>query len=117
MIAFLASLALATAAAPATNVAPQLNTQQQLALTCSAALATTAQRQAAGDAAALAYPPLAERGREFFVRVSAKVMDETGLSRAQLRHALTSSAAALREQGELAAVMPTCLDMLVAAGL
>lgn len=106
------------AAATSTPVpAPQLTPQQEMALTCSAAFATTATAQASGHKAALAYPPLAERGREFFVRASAKVMEETGISRVELRARLSDTAAMLKDDDKLKAVMPACLQMLDESGI
>ena len=122
MIALLSALLLVAAQAP--SLAPAqaakseaLKPEQELALTCSAALATTAVRQSQGDEAALRYPALGERGREFFVRVSAKVMDETGMSRAAISERLTDIATQLKKPGKLDAVMPSCIDMLDASGL
>ena len=47
----------------------------------SAAFALVANRQESGDPSVQQYPPLKERGGEFFVRASARVMDEAGLDR------------------------------------
>jgi len=81
-------------------------------LRCSAAFAVVAARQEAGDAEALAFRPLAGPGREYFVRASARVMDEAGLDRAAVSSALQSEARDLVEQGTLAQVMPVCLALL-----
>ena len=51
----------------------QLDTAQRGAIRCSAAFAIVAERQRQGDADALESPPLGERGREFFVRVGARL--------------------------------------------
>ena len=85
-------------------------------LRCSAAFALVAWRQETGDAAAAEYPPLKERGSEYFVRASAKVMDEAGLDRNAIDEALRAEAQALLQRGTLTAVMPVCLSALEAAG-
>ena len=118
----IASLA-AALALPATSLAAQptapapLSLEHRMLLRCSAAFALVATRQDAGDAEALAYPPLKERGREFFVRASAKVMDEAKLDRAALAEAMRSEAEAMVDAPSLDQIMPPCLDALTAAGL
>jgi hypothetical protein len=106
-------------AAPATaqGLTPQLTLEHRMLLRCSAAFAMIASRQAAGDAAALAYPPLKDRGSEFFVRSSAKVMDEARLDRAALTAALEAEARTLAAGDALARIMPACLAALDGAGL
>ena len=110
------------AAAPATAQVPPeqgppgaLTLQQSTALKCSAAFALGAAMQARGEGAE--WPALAQRGREFFVQVSAQVMDETGRTREQVAAELTGQAKALGEPGALAAAMPPCLLLLDASGL
>lgn len=119
MIRFVPLLALLAAAPLQAQPAPssELSLEHRMLLRCSAAFALVAQRQAAGEAAALAYPPLRERGGEFFVRASARVMDEAGLDRAGITAALTEEARELLKDGTLTAVMPVCLSALEAAGL
>lgn len=113
----LAPLALLLAA-PAFATAPEpapLNLQQSSALKCSAAFALVASAQARGDAKE--WPPMATRGREFFVRASARIMDETGWSRDLVALRLADQVKALGEPGALAAAMPPCLLLLDASGL
>ena len=109
-------LAAALLAAPVTaQVAPpppQLSLEHRMLLRCSAAFALVAYRQGTGDAEAQQYPPLRQRGGEFFVRASVRVMDEAGLDRAAISAALEEEARALLEGGTLAAVMPVCLSAL-----
>ena len=97
--------------------APELTIQQNTALRCSVAFALVAQGQARGDPAMADYPPLGERGREFFVRSSAQLMDETGMSREAVAALLAVEIEALREPGALDGVMPPCLLLLDASGL
>ena len=116
-----AVLAAALLTAPATaqiaEPQPQLSLEHRMLLRCSAAFALVAYRQEAGDASASQYPPLKERGSEYFVRASARVMDEAGLDRAAVADALQAEARTLLQGNSLAAVMPVCLTALDAAGL
>lgn len=109
-----ASVALAMQAMPAP---PALSLEQSAALRCAAAFALTAEAQGRGDAAAGALPPLAGRGREYFVRVSARLIDELGLERQQLASLLQGQARQLAQEGNGATVARACLPMLDAAGL
>ncbi len=113
-------LAATLLAAPATaQVAPPplLSLEHRMLLRCSAAFALVAHRQGTGDASAQQYPPLKERGGEYFVRASARVMDEAGLDRNGVSEALRVEAESLLEGNTLAAIMPVCLSALEAAGL
>jgi hypothetical protein len=96
---------------------PTLTLEQRMKLRCSAAFALIADRQARGDEAALRYPPLAARGREFFVRSAAAVMDEGGLDRAAINAAITREALDIVAAGTLDEVMPACLQALAGSGL
>ena len=121
-------LATALLAAPAGAQAPAappraegeaqaLSLEHRMLLRCSAAFALMAHRQSTGDPAALALPPLQDRGQEFFVRASARVIDEAGLDREAIVAALTAEALELQEGDALERVMPACLSALEAAGL
>lgn len=96
---------------------PELSLEQRMRLRCSAAFALIAQRQARGEAEALRYPPLATRGREFFVRSAAAVMEAGSLDRGAIEGALTREAQALLEPGTLYAIMPACFQALEDSGL
>jgi hypothetical protein len=93
---------------------PPLTIARQTSLRCSAAFAMVAAGQAKGEADALAFPPLAKRGREYFVRVAARLMDETGFTREQLQVLMLREATAIRAEGpkSLTALMPPCLMLL-----
>ncbi len=120
-IATLAAL-LAAASAPlsAQNNAPidQVSVQDGLSLQdkalvrCSAAFAMVSHGQANGNEAALKWPVLDERGKEFFVRALADVMDRTGKSREEISQLVSAQAQQLWDQGTLDQVMPGCLLML-----
>lgn len=105
-------------ASPAVAQAPEpapLSLQQASALKCSAAFALGAAAQARGQGKQ--WPALAARGREYFVRASAQIMDETGWSRDLVALKLADQAKALGTPGALAAAMPPCLLLLDASGL
>lgn len=110
-----AAPAVAQDAAPVEGPATPLSMQQQAALKCSAAFALGAAGQAQGQNKA--WPILAGRGKEFFVRASAAIMDEAGWTREQVAAELTAQARTLRRPGELEAAMPPCLMLLDASGL
>ncbi len=118
MTSRLAPFALLLAAPAAAQTAPEpapLTLQQSTALKCSAAFALGAAAQARGEGRE--WPSLAMRGREFLVRTSAQIMDETGRSRDRVAMELTGQAKALAEPGRIAATMPPCLLLLDASGL
>ena len=92
-----------------------LSLQQASALKCSAAFAIGAAMQARGQGSG--WPALGQRGREFFVRASAQIMDETGRTRDQVAAELSGEAKQLGEPGALAAAMGPCLLLLDASGL
>jgi hypothetical protein len=116
-IGFLAFALVTMSAAAQVAPQPQLTLEHRMLLRCSAAFALVAHRQGAGDAEAGQYPPLKERGSEFFVRASAKVMDEAGLDRAAVAEALRTEAQALLQGATLSQVMPACLSALEASKL
>ena len=108
----LVSIALAMQGLP-----PPLTLEQATAVRCAAAFALTAEAQGRGDAAAGTLPPMAGRGREYFVRVSARLIDELGLDRQQLTELVRSQASQIAREGNATAVTRACLPMLDAAGL
>lgn len=122
MLFRLISVGALLAAAPATaQVTPEngppapLSIQQSTALKCSAAFALGAAMQARGQGNQ--WRALMPRGREFMVRASAQIMDDTGRSRDQVASELTAQARLLAEPGALATAMPPCLLLLDASGL
>ena len=125
MRSFPAILAVAVLAMPASAQQPAPSLEQKTLLRCSAAFAIIANEQQRGIASALAYPPLAERGKEYFVRSSARLVDELQVSREQVEAMLRSEVEAL-QAGSVAAqnpaqyvdqVMQPCLLSLAASGL
>ncbi|MGI9377411.1 MAG: hypothetical protein ACR2PC_15165 [Tsuneonella suprasediminis] len=116
-LSFLAAPLAAQTTPPASDTAPQakLSLQQSAAVRCSAAFALGAGLQKAGKGKD--WPPLAARGREFFVRTSAQLMDETGMTRDAVGHLVQRTASELAEGDTLSKTMPACLSMLDSSGL
>ncbi|QYJ07619.1 hypothetical protein [Qipengyuania flava] len=118
MLSLLAPLALVLTQAPAAQALPELNLEQGSALRCSVAFGLVHRGQLGGDPAMAAYPVMAERGQEFFVRTAAQLMDDLDIDRTTIMGLVEREsaefAAAPQRLGE---VMPACLMMLDAAGL
>jgi hypothetical protein len=125
MIRRLCLLLLAVAGSPlAAQVPParpdQLNLESQVALRCSAAFGIVASEQARGDAKALALPPLAARGKEFFVRSGAFIMQQAGLSEQAFGTLVGEEVASLQREAarsadpaaHMAGVVHGCLPLL-----
>jgi hypothetical protein len=123
---FLAAAALlaAPAAAQQAETAP-MTLEQAMLLRCSAVFAVIAGEQERGVASAQAYPPLGARGKEFFVRAAARLMDERNLSREQVETALRAEAARFQTEAAQApdrarfvdGAMQPCLVALEASAL
>lgn len=122
---FLAAVLLAAPAAAQTPSVPPMSLEQQMLLRCSAAFAIIANEQQRGVASAAAYPPLGERGKEFFVRAAARLMDDLQLSRGEVEARLRGEVEALQARSIAAddpavfveSVMRPCLAALEASGL
>ena len=90
------------------------------AVRCSAAFGIVAAEQARGTAGAKAYPPLAQRGREFFVQTGARLMDEQKLTRPQVQERMKAEVEGLQQRAAASAdpaatmrgVMTPCLALL-----
>jgi hypothetical protein len=115
----LAALALASAPSLAQQPAPipQLTDAQRMLLHCSATFAIVSGRQHAGDKAALAFPDITTRGREYFVRAMAQLIDEAHLDREAVTRLVQSEATQLQDSPELLSGMPACLASLEASKL
>lgn len=97
---------------------PDLTLEQSSSLRCSVAFGLVHRAQNSGEEAAASYPVMAERGQEFFVRITAQLMDQLGASRETIMGLVMREHAALKESPErVDEVMPACLLMLDAAGL
>ena len=115
MIMHLLSAALLAASAQSPTSA--LSQESKALLRCSAAFALVSHGQSIGNEDALKWPSLETRGREFFVRSLAQLMDETGLGREGISQLVSSEAQRLWDEGEVDKVMPACLIMLDASGV
>lgn len=109
--------ALAPLSAAAQEAPPPLTLEQRTMVHCSATFALVANRQQAGEAEALAFADVSERGREYFVRAMASLMDSAGLDRAAVASLLDSEARSLADSEALYRAMPACLLALEASGL
>ena len=94
------------------SVQPPLGLEHRMLARCSAAFALISHGQESGNADALAYPDLRERGSEFFVQAGARLMDEARLDRAQLAQVFSTEAQALIDSDTLDEVVPACLPLL-----
>lgn len=96
---------------------PALSLEQKTTLRCAAAFAMVADGQKRGNPEALAYPALDERGKEFFVRISARLMDQTGLDRRAIASIMQREAQDLWDNDQVDQIMPSCLLLLSASGI
>jgi hypothetical protein len=117
LAAALAALAPVSAAAQEAPPPPALTLEQRTMVHCSATFALVANRQQAGEQEALAFPDVGERGREYFVRAMAALMDSAGLDRAAVASLLDGEERNLADSEALYRAMPACLLALDAAGL
>ena len=122
-LAMMASSPLSAQAIPppdASLTLPELDADQKARMTCSAVFAILASEQARGNAAALAYPPLKVRGREYFVRFGAQTIDQNGATRDAVKVLLEGEVERLQKlaaatgdpQGTLARTIAPCLPRL-----
>ena len=109
-------LAAALALQPAAEPGP-ITQEQRALLRCAAAFALVSNGQASGDEGARQWPELGTRGREFFVRAMAQLMDQTGLDRAGIAALAQTEAKSLQDKDETDRLMPACLLMLDASGI
>ena len=124
IVPFVLSAALLASPAAAQQ-APSFTLEHRMLLRCSAAFGIVAGEQQRGVASAASYPPLAERGREYFVRASVRLMDDLGLTREQVEASLRTEVEGLQTAaGEAAdpaayldSVMRPCLSALETSGL
>ena len=110
-------VALALASVQPVAEPPPLSIEAQASLRCSAAFALVAYGQEAGDPASAKWPEIDPRGREYFVRTLARIMDEAKIDRDQAADLAELEARRLLDSGNLDAVMPACLQLLDASGL
>lgn len=95
-LVFAGLLATTAASAQAPAAPPPLAPELQLGLRCAALFSIIAGEQARQAPGAADWPTLAERGREFFVRVAAQAMDAGKLDRAGITALMQAEAEALQ---------------------
>lgn len=99
----------------------QLPIEQAATARCAIAFATVSRWQKAGDPRGAAYPATeTDGGREFFVQVMAKLMEEAGLTRENIIALAFDGVEDHDKPGgaeRIAAMMPACQTMKLAAGL
>ncbi|MFV0644088.1 MAG: hypothetical protein ACK5NN_06245 [Sphingomonadaceae bacterium] len=100
---------------PSPDTEPSLSLEQRTGVRCSVAFALVSAMQDEGEAQN--YPALGNRGREFFVRSAAQLMDDTGMRGETIRALFAEEARNLGGPENLDAIMPACLLMLDASGL
>lgn len=129
LLAAACALALPAASACAADPAPPtpqpgMTLEQKTLLRCSAAFAIVASEQARGVESARAWPPLSERGKEFFVQSGARLMDELQLTQEQVQALYKAEVSRLQDESGKAAdpkkmvagIMQPCLLLLDASG-
>lgn len=117
MSMFLAAATLLASQNAAAAAPPQLTPPQAQALRCGVVFAMGAGMQAASKPVARGWPALGTKGREYFVRVAALIIDETGASREAIQAMAASQAASLQDDAAVVAAMPGCLVLLDASGV
>jgi hypothetical protein len=115
MLTQILAAALALLAAPVAP--PNLSEEDRALLRCAAAFALVAEGQAMGNDAAKKWPPVEVRGKEFFVRALAQLMDATGLDRGGISQLVSAEARDMLDNDDVDKVMPACLVMLDASGV
>src|SRR6478735_5626924 len=109
LVATAAVPAMAQRPVPPRTATPQLTDEQRTLLHCSATFAIVSGRQHAGDKAALAFPDVTARGREYFVRAMAQLIDEAHLDRDAVVRLVQAEATQLQDSPDLLTGMPVCL--------
>lgn len=97
--------------------AVELSHESAALLRCSAAFALVSFGQQNGSQTAQKWPQIDPRGREFFVRALARLMDDTGLDREGVSQLASAEAQRLLDEEQVDEVMPACLLMLEASGV
>ncbi len=99
VVPLLAGLMLGAATPPPTPVQNALTSQDQHDLRCAAAFAVIAVAQTRGDAAALALPALAIRGKRYMGLVGERLAGSAGLSGETLANLLVNAARSVTQNG------------------
>jgi len=91
---------------------PALSLEHRMVLRCGAAFAMVAFGQENGNEDALEYPPIEQKGADFFAVEVERVMREAQLDDEQIVAALSAEADELYQSGQLDDIMPACLSLL-----
>src|SRR3569623_2136960 len=105
-LALAATSAFAPRPVPPSATVPQLTDDQRTLLHCSATFAIVSGRQHAGDKAALAFPDVTARGREYFVRALVELLDQAHLDHDTVARMVQAEAAQLQDSPDLLKGMP-----------
>jgi hypothetical protein len=121
-LAMLAAILIASPAiAQETETSPELpvlTMEQETSLRCGVAFAVVHAEKDAGKPEFADYPELGERGREFFVRSTAQLVESTGADREVVGMLVVREARGFIEKPQAVHdVMPACLMVLDASGL
>lgn len=109
---FMLPLALVAAPLSAQSVTPPLSPELQMGARCAALFSLVAADQVRRKPGAGEWPPLGQRGREFFVRIAARAMDEGQLDRAGIQALMRAEAASLQDTAVVRSLRAPCLAML-----
>lgn len=121
-LALIAALAAASVPAAAQEMASphHVTLEQETALRCSAVFAIVGAEQARKDPVSASLPRLGNRGREYFVRTTARLMDESGATREHVKSMFRSRYEQVRAEFSGArdpvavrkAMMEPCMNLL-----
>lgn len=113
-----AALICATLATPFPALAADpLTPAQEFKLHCGMVFAVIAAQQEQGDPRGKAYPPMKERGREYFLRAVNGVMQSTGMNQDEVKSLLTVQAKEFGQPEALEKAAPLCIKSLEDSGL
>ncbi|QZD96392.1 hypothetical protein [Qipengyuania gelatinilytica] len=98
---------------------PPLTLEQQTNFRCGVAFGLVAGGQDAGYERTLVYPAMEPRGEEFFVRVTAQIMEDTRFTHDVMNALVDRELASFQSEGfeAVEAIMPACLTLLDASGV
>lgn len=101
---------------PALAAAP-LTPAQEFKLHCGMVFAAIAAAQEEKDPRGNAYPPMEDRGKEYFVRAVNGAMQSTGMTMDEMKNLLMPQAQELAQKDALEKAAPLCLKSLEESGL
>ena len=104
---------------PLPDPLPQMSLEQRSAFRCGILFGLVASGQANGVEKYAGFPPLEERGKEFFVRTTAQLMDDERFTRPVVSEYMRRDVVEIFAEGDegVAKRMPPCLLMLETSGI